>query len=83
MNSRDTQPNTDNKESDGSQKQEYQTPPEEALKDGQDQALVNYKKGLKEWSQTQHTQKKKTRATIKATLKYYLDAQNPKHAKMS
>jgi hypothetical protein len=83
MNGGDTQPNTDNEESDGSQKQEYQTPPEEALKDGQDQALVNYEKGLKEWSQTRRTQKKKTRATIKATPKYYLDARNPKHAKMS
>jgi hypothetical protein len=46
MYSGDTQPNTDNKESDGPQ--DYQTPPEEALKDGQDQALINYKKGLKE-----------------------------------
>jgi hypothetical protein len=45
MNSRDTQPNTNNK-SDSTQ--DYQTPLEEALKDGQDQALVNYKKGLKE-----------------------------------
>jgi hypothetical protein len=50
MNGGDTQPNTDNEELDGSQKQEYQTPLEEALKDGQDQALVNYEKGLKEWS---------------------------------
>jgi hypothetical protein len=76
----DTQPNTDN-ESDGPQ--DYQTPPEEALKDGQDQALVNYEKGLKEWSQTRRTQKKKTRAAIRTTPKYYLDARNPMHAKMS
>jgi hypothetical protein len=69
-------------DSDGSP-EEYRTPPEEDPKDSNEEALANYQKGIREWNKTRRTQKEATRATIKTLPKYYLDARNPLHARMS